>query len=251
LKRFGGLTAIDNVDFEVGEGEIVGLIGPNGAGKTTFVNLLTGELPATLGEIEYRGRSITRLAAHDRCRLGMARTFQIPQPFCDLTVRENVMIGSLFGRSDRARRTMMSSAATAREILRRVGLDNVADRPTAWLNTAGLKRLEVARCLAAEPTLLFLDEPLGGLNASEARDAIELIRELRRTGLTIVFIEHVIPAVVAVSDRIVVLANGRKLAAGTPLEITSNPEVRRAYLGDIHGAVDRYARARTNGRDAC
>jgi branched-chain amino acid transport system ATP-binding protein len=250
VKRFGGLLAINEVDFEVNEGEIVGLIGPNGAGKTTFVNLLTGELTCTSGEIEYRGQSIKHLPAHHRSRLGMSRTFQIPQPFADLTIRENVMIGSLFGKAERDSYSMANAAAHANRILLRVGLDKVGDRPTSWLTTAGLKRLEVARCLATDPSLLFLDEPLGGLNASETKDAIELIRELRNSGITIVFIEHIIPAVVAVSDRIVVLANGSKLASGAPQEVTSNPDVQRAYLGDIGGAIERYARARRNGR-AC
>ena len=247
-KRFGGLTAVDGVDFSIARGEIVGLIGPNGAGKTTFVDLLTGVQMASGGRILLGGRDVTRLGAHDRSRLGLARTFQVPRPFQDMTIIENVMVGALFGAGGRSV-GMEGARRQSLDAIQRAGLGAVADRRTDILTTSGRKRLEIARCLAAQPELLFLDEPLGGLNATEVNEALELIRTLREGGVTIVFIEHIVPAVMRVSDRVFVLANGRKLAEGTPAEILADGAVRRAYLGDVGAAVRRYrpAAARTAG----
>jgi len=242
-KRFSGLQAVDSIDLSIEKGEIVGLIGPNGAGKTTFVNLLTGELPVTSGTITYQGQDITRMPQDKRNRLGLARTFQVPRPFHSMTILENVTLAALFGRAGRPhdRRSAVRKAA---EILERTGLYGNAGASTTTLTTAGLKRLEVARALATEPDILFLDEPLGGLNQSEAADALKLIRSLNEAGVTILFIEHIIKAVSAVSHRIVVIARGQKLAEGTPSAVLSNEEVKRAYLGNISSALERNAQRR-------
>lgn len=242
-RRFGGLTAVDRVSLEIGAGEIVGLIGPNGAGKTTFVNLLTGTLKCSSGQIHYDGRDITGLAPHQRCRIGLARTFQVPQPFGGLTVAENVTAAALFG-SNRAYHTLPAARRRAIEVLERVGLAAAAGDPATTLTTAGMKRLELARCLAGDPKLVLLDEPLGGLNQREVQEALALIRDIRGAGATIVFIEHIMAAVMAVSDRVVVLANGAKLAEGSPQAIQANEAVQRAYLGDVKGAVERYSALR-------
>lgn len=242
-KVFGGLRAVDDVSFEVAKGEIVGLIGPNGAGKTTLVDLLTGvQLPSD-GRISYAGADITWLYSHQRSRLGLARTFQVPRPFFDMSVRENVLVGAQFGRAGRNLH-QADAERLADEALARVGLAVAAEHRTGTLTTAGLKRLEVARCLAADPKLLFLDEPLGGLNSSEVAEALDLIRALNRAGVTIVFIEHIVSAVLAVSHRIVVLANGRKLTEGTPQAVIADSQVREAYLGNVEGAVGRFAQRR-------
>lgn len=236
-KMFGGLDAIDNVDLSLDKGEVLGLIGPNGAGKTTFVNLLTGEIAPTAGRILYRGDDISQLAPHHRSGLGIARTFQVPRPFTSLSIRENLMVGALFGRT--RHEDLKERSAVVDSVLKTTGLDRIADSSPITLSTAGLKRLEVARSLAAQPDLLFLDEPLGGLNPVEADEAILLIRDLKNRGVTIVFIEHIIKAVAAVSDRVMVLARGRKLAEGTPKDVLANEDVKRAYLGDVAGALQR------------
>jgi branched-chain amino acid transport system ATP-binding protein len=237
-KRFAGLQAVDSIDLSIEKGEIVGLIGPNGAGKTTFVNLLTGELPITSGSILYRGRDITRLASDKRNRLGLARTFQVPRPFHSMSILENVTLAAQFGREGRPH-DRRSATRKAAEILDMTGLGAQAEAGTGTLTTAGLKRLEVARALATEPDILFLDEPLGGLNQGEAADALKLIRSLNEGGMTILFIEHIIKAVSAISHRIVVLARGQKLAEGTPEAVLADKEVQRAYLGNISSALER------------
>lgn len=236
-KRFGGLTAINSVEISIEPGEILGLIGPNGAGKTTLVNLLAGEIQPSAGSITYRENDITNAPSHVRCSMGIARTFQVPQPFFDLSVRENVMVGCLFGASSPVRK--LDAGALSDEILDTVGLHAVRNHSTGTLTTAGLKKLEVARALAVKPTLLLLDEPLGGLNAAEATDALKLVRSIKARGIAIIFIEHIVPAVMAVSDRVLVIVNGRKLAEGSPEAILSNAEVKKSYLGDVQGSVRR------------
>lgn len=242
-KMFGGLTAVDRVSMTVRKGEIVGLIGPNGAGKTTFVNLLTGNLPSTAGTVLFGGQDITHLKPHARCRAGISRTFQIPQPFTGMTVEDNVATAVLFGHKPECG-TVKEARRKARGVLETVGLGGMGGKPVSELTTAGLKRLELARCLAGNAELMLLDEPLGGLNHSELKSALDLIQKIRAAGKTIIFIEHIMPAVMSVSDRVVVLANGAKLAEGAPKDIQNDPNVQRAYLGDVGGAVDRYAQAR-------
>lgn len=242
-KRFGGLKAVDGVDMRIERGEVVGLIGPNGAGKTTFVELLTGGIPATSGRIEFDGQDITARSNHERCQLGIARTFQVPRPFTGSTVLDNVMIGALFGRCGR-KLTIEHARNKAEKTLQSVGLWEVRLAAPASLTTAGLKRLEMARCLATDAELIFLDEPLGGLNPTEVNDSLDLIRQVRNRGTTILFIEHIIPAVLALCQRVFVLANGRKLAEGSADEVVNNALVREAYLGNVSDAADRYTRKR-------
>jgi branched-chain amino acid transport system ATP-binding protein len=242
-KQYGGLKAVEGVDFRIEQGEIVGLIGPNGAGKSTFVDLLSGSVPPTAGRIEYEGRDITKSLNHDRCALGIARTFQIPRPFGASSVLENVVVGALFGSGNR-KLTVAQAREKAERTLEEVGLTGFRHSLPGSLTTAGLKRLELARCLATDARLMFLDEPLGGLNSTEVKEALALIRKVRDAGVTILFIEHIIPAVLSLSDRIVVLANGRKLAEGSADQITNNPAVQKAYLGDLSATADRFARRR-------
>jgi branched-chain amino acid transport system ATP-binding protein len=240
VKRFGGVTAINGVDLRVAEGEVVGLIGPNGAGKTTLVDLLTGHQQPTSGRIDYMGRDVTASPPEVRNRLGLARTFQITRPFLSMTVFDNVMVGALFGR-ERYRRSLGAARDEACRVLDRVGLADVAGLRASALTAAGRKRLEIARCLATSPRLVFLDEPLAGLNPREVEGALEMIRDIRRAGVAIVFIEHIVSAVTAVSDRVLVLANGVKLADGPPSEVLARQEVQRVYLGDVRGAAARVA----------
>ncbi|WP_353194234.1 ABC transporter ATP-binding protein [Pusillimonas noertemannii] len=242
-KRFGGLAAVSNVDLHIDQGEILGLIGPNGAGKSTMVELLTGGISPTSGKIEYNNRDITPLTNYARCHVGIARTFQIPQPFDSSTVVQNVAVGAMFGTKGR-HMSIEQATRRARHILDDVGLSEFADKSPRALTTAGLKRMEMARCLATDAKLMFLDEPLGGLNATEVKDSLDLIRRIRGNGVTILFIEHVIPAVLSLCDRVVVLANGKKIAEGTGKQVTENPDVRKAYLGDLSGTAARFAHRR-------
>lgn len=226
-KRFGGLVAVDRVSFRVEAGEIVGLIGPNGAGKTTLFNLISGLYRPDGGQIFFEGRRVDGLPPHKLCRLGLGRTFQLVQPFADLTSLQNVMVGA-FNRA----RSEAEAARIAWETLGRVGLAEKADWPAAWLTLADRKRLEVARALATGPRLLMLDEVMAGLTPREVDDALALLRQLRDSGITLLVIEHVMQAVMALCDRVVVLHHGQKIAEGTPGEVARTAQVIEAYLGE-------------------
>ena len=235
-KRFGGLLAVDRASFTADTGRITALIGPNGAGKTTLFAIVTGFLPPTAGRIVYAGGDITGEPPHRLARRGIARTFQIVQPFAGLTVHENIAVGSHLSRPSRA-----DALAAAADVARSVGLGELLDRPAASLTISGRKRLELARALAIEPKLLLLDEVLAGLNPSEIRDMVPVIRAIRDRGVVIVMIEHVMQAVMSLAEQVYVLAEGRIIAEGSPQSIAGDPKVVEAYLG--HGAAGRLAAA--------
>lgn len=229
VKRFRGLAAVDDLSFSVEEGQTVAVIGPNGAGKTTTFNLVSGLLAADAGAVRFRGRDVTRDRAHVRCRAGLGRTFQVVQPFADLDVRENVMVGALFG--DARRPDLRAADAEATRLVELVGLGDKLDSPVSSLTVPDRKRLELARALATRPALLLLDEVMEGLTPSEERDAVALLQRVRAEGVTLLLIEHVMSTVRDLSDHVVVVDYGRKLAEGTYAEISSDPKVIAAYLG--------------------
>jgi branched-chain amino acid transport system ATP-binding protein len=231
-RRFGGLLAVDAASFTAEAGRITALIGPNGAGKTTLFAIVTGFLPPTEGRVFYEGADITGVPTHLLARRGIARTFQIAQPFAGLTVRENIAVGSHLSRPRRA-----EALAAAEDVAKAVGLSPMLHQPAASLTVAGRKRLELARALAIEPRLLLLDEVLAGLNPSEIRDMVPVIQAIRARGITIVMIEHVMQAVMSLAEHVFVLAEGRIIAAGAPQAIAADPRVIEAYLG--HGAAER------------
>ena len=226
-RSFGGLQAVAGLDLTVGRGEMLGLIGPNGAGKTTVFNLLAGFLVPDAGEILLDGRSIVGLAPHAICRLGLARTFQIVRPFRRMTVLENVRVGAL------ARHPRASEAlARARDVVAKVGLGPRERVPAGALTLADRKRLELARALATGPALLLLDEVMAGLNPTEIKTIIGLVRSIHESGVSILLIEHNMRAVMALSQRIVVLSFGERIAEGAPVDIANHPKVVEAYLGE-------------------
>lgn len=228
-KRFGGLQALTNVGFDLPEGQILGLIGPNGAGKTTLFNIINGVYKPDKGRIIFRDRDVTGARPYHMAHLGLARTHQIVRPLNELTVRENVMAGACFGRE---KDNLSEAAHTADEMIAFVGLEGHSQQLAGSLNVGEKKRLELARALAARPYLLLLDEVLAGLNPSEIAILLDAIRAIRNQGITIIMIEHVMHAIMNVSDRLIVLDYGQQIAEGTPQEVANNQRVIEAYLGD-------------------
>jgi branched-chain amino acid transport system ATP-binding protein len=231
-KQIGGLTAVNSVDLEIGPDQIVGLVGPNGAGKTTLLNIISGILPLTSGKVRFLGEDITGLKADRICRKGIAKTFQIAESFPNLTAQQCVMIGILFGNTHAP--GMNEAQIQALGILDEVNFPkDKAETLIRNLNVVELKRLQLARALACNPRLLLLDELTTGLNPKESREAVELIRKIRDRGTSILIIEHVMSVITGVSDRIVVLDHGEKIADDVPYKVMNNQRVIDTYLGDI------------------
>ncbi len=226
-KSFGSIIVADDLDLHVALGEAVGIIGPNGAGKTTLFNLISGGLTPTSGSIRFDGHDLSGLPPQRRCRAGLGRTHQVPQPFEKLTVFENLLVGAVYGR----RRTEREAVQSCGEILEQLGLLKRANALAGSLTLLERKRLEMARALATEPKLLLLDEIAGGLTDGECAELVATIHDIRKTGVSILWIEHVVHALFAVIDRLIVLNFGRKIAEGAPKEVMRRPEVHQIYIG--------------------
>ena len=231
VKSFGGVTAINHLSLEVEKGTVFGIIGPNGSGKTTFFNLVTGMYPVTSGKVTFNNRNITGLRPHQIAELGIGRTFQIPAPFTKMTVLENVMVSTFIRTS-----SLKESRRMAWEILERVRLDDKGNTLVANVTLEDRKRLELARSLGTQPSLLLLDEVMAGLTPSEVKGAIELIRSLRTGELTIIVVEHIMDVILSLCDRIAVLDYGEKIAEDVPDKVVNNPDVIKAYLGERYSA---------------
>ncbi len=238
-RRFGGLRAVDGVSFSVPEGQVLGVIGPNGAGKSTFINLVTGHIKPTSGQVLIQGKDMTGARPWAIAHAGVARTFQIVKPFRGMSVRENVAVGILYGRKGAAR--MGQALEEADAVLHEVGLGKLGDRAPGGLSIADARRLEFAKALALRPRLLLLDEVMAGLRHSEIEPSLELIKHLKSRGLTIIVVEHVMRAILAISDQVLVLHQGKVLTSGDPRTVLSDPRVIEAYLGQ------RYVQRREGG----
>ncbi len=232
-KRFGALRVVDQFTFDVAEGEALGIVGPNGAGKTTLLNLVAGDLRLDTGTISFAGQDITKVSAHARCHRGIGRTAQIPRPFVGLTVFENALVGATFGRRGRVSAGKKEDIAAA--ALEQAGMLAQANVVTAALTLLDRKRLELARALATQPRLLLLDEIAGGLTEGEVLELVETIKRIRASGVSIVWIEHIVHALLRVVDRMMAVDSGRKLIEGDPREVMASSEVRSVYLGDDLG----------------
>src|SRR5437867_3352758 len=226
-KSYGALKVTDRISFEVRSGETLGILGPNGAGKTTLFNLITGDVKADGGRIEYEGRDVSGLRPHQRCRAGIGRSYQVPQPFGHMTVFENLVTAACFGGGQNER----DAWATARDVLEQTGLLPHANKLAGSLTLLNRKRLELARALATRPQLLLLDEIAGGLTEHEAKQLVEELQRIKSQGVTMVWIEHVVHALLAIADRLFVINFGQALAEGEPRAVMDNPEVRRVYMG--------------------
>ena len=228
-RRFGGLQAVSDVSFSVSAGQVLGVIGPNGAGKSTFINLVTGHIKPTSGKVLIGGKDMTGAKPWAIAHAGVARTFQIVKPFRGMTVRENVAVGVLYGPSHNGR--MASALERADQVLEEVGILHLGGRAPGELSVADARRLEFAKALALDPKLLLLDEVMAGLRHSEIEPSLELIHSLKERGLTVIVVEHVMKAILAVSDQVMVLHQGQILTSGDPREVLSDPRVIEAYLG--------------------
>jgi branched-chain amino acid transport system ATP-binding protein len=241
-RRFGGLQAVSDVSFSVPAGQVLGVIGPNGAGKSTFINLVTGHIKPSAGKVLIDGKDMTNAKPWAIAAAGVARTFQIVKPFRGMTVQENVAVGILYGPSDTNR--MAPALREADEVLDEVGIVHLGQRAPGELSVADARRLEFAKALALKPRLLLLDEVMAGLRHSEIEPSLELIRRLKERGLTVIVVEHVMKAILAVSDQVLVLHQGAILTSGEPRKVLSDPRVIEAYLGK------KYAARREGGQDA-
>jgi branched-chain amino acid transport system ATP-binding protein len=235
-KNFGSLSVLKDISFTHREGEILGLIGPNGVGKTTLVNLIVGNLPFSVGDIRFRGKSVRGLKPYQIGRLGISRTSPIAPPAAKLTALENVMVGAFFGKKGREK-TGRAARRKAEEMLDFIGLAVKKDVPVETLNVLECKRVEIATALAMSPTLLLLDEVNGGLNSNEIVETVALIKKIRASGVTVLMIEHVMKAIAKVCDRIIVLHHGEKIIEGTPEVVLNDPVVIEAYLGKRYKGI--------------
>jgi branched-chain amino acid transport system ATP-binding protein len=226
-KSFGALKVTDNISLSVIEGQTLGVLGPNGAGKTTLFNLISGDLPVDSGRIEYAGRDITKLKPHQRCYAGIGRSYQVPQPFGNMTVFENLVTAACFG----GRQSEKEAWQTAYEVLVQTGLIGFANQPAGSLTLLNRKRLELARALSIRPRLLLLDEIAGGLTEYEAQELVAELQRIKARGVTMIWIEHVVHALLSVADRLLVIDFGHMLTEGEPQSVIDNPEVRRVYMG--------------------
>lgn len=229
IKSFGGLMALCEVNFEIHPGEIFGVIGPNGSGKTTLFNVITGFLKANRGKVTFMGKDITGLPPHQICRQGISRIFQLVKPFHQLTILQNVMVGRAYGKDPAT--NIKKAKEEVVKILNFVGLGNKVETLASQLTMADRKRLELARALAAHPQLLLLDELMAGLNSAETETAMNLVKNIKNSGITVIMVEHIMKAVLGVCDRIMVLNVGEKIAEGSPKEVVKNQLVIDAYLG--------------------
>lgn len=226
-KSYGALKVTDGISFTLGDGEMLGILGPNGAGKTTLFNLISGDVRADEGRVMFRRKDIGALPPHHRCRLGIGRSYQIPHPFAGMTVFENLLVGATFGQG----MAEQDAEPICIEVLDKTGLKKKANQLAGSLTLLDRKRLELARALATRPKLLLLDEIAGGLTEQEAKELVRLIQEIKAQGVSMIWIEHVVHALLAVADRLLVVNFGSKLAEGEPESVMNNPEVKRVYMG--------------------